>query len=63
MQDELEGAMRLVGITSLDQAGPELVNTGDIDHLVPDSASHPYAKAVARSRKTKLWQKPIKARI
>lgn len=64
MQDELEGAMRLVGITSLDQAGPHLVNSGAIDHLVPDSAGHPYARAVARGRRPKLWQKPMsKARL
>ncbi|KAI2083988.1 hypothetical protein LOZ36_005233 [Ophidiomyces ophidiicola] len=56
MKDELEGAMRLVGITSLDQAGPELVHTGDIDHLVPDSVNHPYARSPARRLSaTKLW--------
>lgn len=57
MRDELEGAMRLVGITSLDEARPELVHTGAIDNLVPDSASHPYARAVARGRRSKLWTK------
>ncbi|KAK2873233.1 hypothetical protein FQN49_002506 [Arthroderma sp. PD_2] len=57
MRDELEGAMRNIGITSLDQAGPQYVNTADIDHLVPSSASHPYARAVARNRQpSKLWQ-------
>ncbi|EAS33115.3 cytochrome b2 [Coccidioides immitis RS] len=56
MKDELEGAMRLVGITSLDQLGPELVHTGDIDHLVPDAASHPYARTPPRRLATsKLW--------
>ncbi|EAW10167.1 FMN-dependent alpha-hydroxy acid dehydrogenase [Aspergillus clavatus NRRL 1] len=50
MKDELETAMRNNGITTLDQAGPHMVHTGDIDHLVPDSASHPYARAVARGR-------------
>ncbi|KAI1609001.1 cytochrome b2 [Exophiala viscosa] len=34
MKDELETAMRLVGITSLDQAHPGLLNTCDINHLV-----------------------------
>ncbi|KAL1977937.1 hypothetical protein VTN31DRAFT_796 [Thermomyces dupontii] len=48
MRDELETAMRNVGITSLDEAGPELVHTGDIDHLVPSSREHPYARKVAR---------------
>ncbi|PGH36334.1 L-lactate dehydrogenase (cytochrome) [[Emmonsia] crescens] len=60
MKDELEGAMRLAGITSLDEAHPGLINTADIDHLVPDSASHPYARSVARGRgrtspPSKLW--------
>lgn len=51
MRDELEGAMRNIGITTLDQANPDLVHTGDVDHLVPDSARHPYARAVARGRR------------
>lgn len=51
MRDELEGAMRNIGITTLDEANPDLVHTGDVDHLVPDSARHPYARAVARGRK------------
>ncbi|PYI04312.1 hypothetical protein BO78DRAFT_398985 [Aspergillus sclerotiicarbonarius CBS 121057] len=51
MRDELETAMRNTGITSLDQAGPHLVNTGDIDHLVPGSATHPYARMVAKGRR------------
>ncbi|KAM5435743.1 putative L-lactate dehydrogenase (cytochrome) [Microsporum ferrugineum] len=54
MRDELEGAMRNIGITSLDQAGPQYVNTADIDHLVPNSASHPYARSVSRQRPSKL---------
>ncbi|OJJ44734.1 hypothetical protein ASPZODRAFT_27373 [Penicilliopsis zonata CBS 506.65] len=33
IQDELEVAMRNIGITSLNQAHPDLVHTGDIDHL------------------------------
>ncbi|KAJ5094701.1 hypothetical protein N7456_010562 [Penicillium angulare] len=51
MQDELETAMRNIGITSLDQASPDFVHTGAIDHLVPSSRSHPYASAKAKSRK------------
>ncbi|OJK02495.1 hypothetical protein ASPACDRAFT_51036 [Aspergillus aculeatus ATCC 16872] len=54
MKDELETAMRNVGITSLDEAGPHLVNTADIDHLIPNSASHPYAHKVARGRNSRL---------
>ncbi|EEP80734.1 conserved hypothetical protein [Uncinocarpus reesii 1704] len=65
MRDELEGAMRLVGITSINQAVPELVHTGDIDHLVPDSANHPYARSLSSRRPpSKLWNgSPVKARL
>lgn len=51
MQDELETAMRNIGITSLEQASPDHVHTGDVDHLVPASRSHPYARAVAKGRR------------
>lgn len=51
MKDELETAMRNTGITSLDEAGPDLVHTGDIDHLVPRARQHPYARKVAKGRR------------
>ncbi|CEL02637.1 Putative Catalytic activity: [Aspergillus calidoustus] len=54
MQDELETAMRNNGITSLEEAGPHLVNTGDIDHLVPGSPLHPYARKIAKGRGVKM---------
>ncbi|KAI9371551.1 FMN-dependent dehydrogenase-domain-containing protein [Aspergillus egyptiacus] len=54
MKDELETAMRNNGISSLDEAGPHLVNTGDIDHLVPASPLHPYARKIARGRRPRL---------
>ncbi|KAJ0420747.1 FMN-dependent dehydrogenase-domain-containing protein [Aspergillus carlsbadensis] len=54
MQDELETAMRNNGITSLDEAGPHLVNTGDIDHLVPARPLHPYARKIAKGRGAKM---------
>ncbi|KAI9680494.1 MAG: hypothetical protein M1817_003934 [Caeruleum heppii] len=44
LRDELEVAMRLVGITDLSQVHPGLVNTLDVDHLVPTSLGHPYAR-------------------
>lgn len=50
MQDELETSMRNVGITSLAEASPDLVHTGDVDHLVPGSHVHPYARAIAKGR-------------
>lgn len=36
--------MRLVGITDLSQVHPGLVNTLDIDHLIPSTGDHPYGK-------------------
>ncbi|KAF4338771.1 L-lactate dehydrogenase (cytochrome) [Fusarium beomiforme] len=41
LKDELETSMRLAGITSLDQATPDLVNTLDVDHLVTSGRIHP----------------------
>ncbi|KAM0435822.1 hypothetical protein ACHAPT_002713 [Fusarium lateritium] len=35
LKDELETSLRLAGLTSLDQATPDLVNTLDVDYLVP----------------------------
>lgn len=43
LRDEFEVAMRNAGLTSLDECGPEYVNTGDVDHLVSRSWGHPYA--------------------
>ncbi|KAL2223395.1 putative mitochondrial cytochrome b2 [Thermoascus aurantiacus ATCC 26904] len=57
MRDELETAMRNNGITSLDEASPDLVHTADVDHLVPASRSHPYARAVAKGRRRQAVSK------
>lgn len=50
LKDELETTMRLVGITDLSQAHPGLVNTLDVDRLVPTTVEHPYAKWRPRAR-------------
>lgn len=43
LHDELEVAMKLCGITDLSQATPALLNTADIDHLVPGKMDrHPW---------------------
>ncbi len=54
LRDELESAMRLIGITDLEQVHPGLVNTLDIDHLVPDTEGHPYAHWSPAMRGAKL---------
>jgi L-lactate dehydrogenase (cytochrome) len=51
MREEIETTMRNIGIINLAEATPEYVHTGDVDHLVPDSRLHPYAKNVARQRR------------
>lgn len=48
MRDELEVAMRLVGVTDLAQCHPGLMSTLEIDHLVPSTEGHPYARVRAR---------------
>ena len=40
VKDELETGMRLAGATDVDQVGPALVNTRDVDHLVPSGEEH-----------------------
>lgn len=45
LQDELEVSMKMLGITDLSQVHPGLVNTGDVDHMIPSHMEeHPYAK-------------------
>ncbi|KAK0111370.1 hypothetical protein ONS95_001732 [Cadophora gregata] len=50
LREELEIAMQLVGITSLDQAHPGLLNTADIDTYVYRGDDHPWARKIVRSR-------------
>lgn len=50
MRDEVETAMRLLGLTDLSQLHPGLVNTLGLDHLVPSTLDHPYAKWSRRSK-------------
>ncbi|KAI4245112.1 MAG: hypothetical protein L6R40_002711 [Gallowayella cf. fulva] len=54
LKDELSVAMALVGITSLDQAHPGLVNTNDLDYLVPTTEGHPYARKRRRPLRAKI---------
>lgn len=44
LKDEMESVMRLIGIKDLSEVHPGLVNTFDVDHLVPATPDHPYAK-------------------
>ncbi|KAL9115522.1 MAG: hypothetical protein Q9227_000843 [Pyrenula ochraceoflavens] len=45
LHEELAVAMRLTGITDLTQASPALLNTADVDHLIPGAIdSHPWIR-------------------
>ncbi|KAJ3533601.1 hypothetical protein NM208_g7911 [Fusarium decemcellulare] len=52
LKDELETSMRLAGITSLDQATPDMVNTLDVDYMVPSGevGSCPVSRRVRTSK-------------
>ncbi|KAI0135767.1 FMN-dependent dehydrogenase-domain-containing protein [Daldinia grandis] len=52
--DELVTTMQMCGITSLDQVHPGLLHTGAVDHLVPGSEEHPYARWKPKLRSSKL---------
>jgi L-lactate dehydrogenase (cytochrome) len=47
---ELQSAMQLVGITSLDQAHPGLLNTSQVDGYVYQTEDHPWAKHIVRGK-------------
>ncbi|OTB06189.1 hypothetical protein M426DRAFT_55663 [Hypoxylon sp. CI-4A] len=53
LTDELITTMQMCGITSLDQVHPGLLHTGAIDHLVPETEEHPYAK----------WKPKLRSRL
>ncbi|KAI1175468.1 mitochondrial cytochrome-like protein b2 [Nemania sp. FL0916] len=50
LTDELQTTMQQCGVTSLDQVHPGLLHTGAVDHLIPGSEEHPYAKWRPRSK-------------
>ena len=50
LKDEVESVMKLIGIKHLTEVHPGLVNTSDVDHLVPEETGHPYAKWRPRPR-------------
>ncbi|KAK8089641.1 hypothetical protein PG997_004602 [Apiospora hydei] len=41
LKDEIEVSMRLCGITDLSQAGPDMLNTADVDYLIRASNKFP----------------------
>ena len=53
LQDELETAMQMIGITKLSQAHPGLLNTTELDPYIIRGDGHPYLKKIVR-RQSKL---------
>ncbi|OGM41640.1 long-chain-fatty-acid-CoA ligase [Aspergillus bombycis] len=50
MKDELETTMKLLGITDLSQAHPGLLNTLDVDHLIPKRLGESYSGPVVKAK-------------
>ncbi|PYH89628.1 cytochrome b2 [Aspergillus ellipticus CBS 707.79] len=50
MKDELETTMSLLGITDLSQAHPGLLNTLDVEHLIPKRIGGSYSGPVVKAR-------------
>ncbi|KAI9929531.1 hypothetical protein ASPWEDRAFT_156372 [Aspergillus wentii DTO 134E9] len=50
MKDELQTTMRLLGITDLSQAHPGLLNTLDVDHLIPKRLGASHSGPVVRAK-------------
>lgn len=50
LREELEGAMRNCGVRHLKEIGPELVNTGEVDGLVPAGWGHGYVRDWRRAK-------------
>jgi len=42
LKDEVESAMKLAGITDVDQAHPGMVNTARLEPLIRTGESHPW---------------------
>ncbi|KAL4926185.1 FMN-dependent dehydrogenase-domain-containing protein [Aspergillus undulatus] len=42
LKDELASAMKLAGITHIDQAHPGMLNTAHVDHLIRGGEAHPW---------------------
>ncbi|KAE8150594.1 cytochrome b2 [Aspergillus avenaceus] len=50
MKDELETTMKLLGITDISQAHPGLLNTLDVDHMIPKRLGGSYSGPVVKAR-------------
>lgn len=50
LKEEMESVMKLIGIKNLSEVHSGLVNTLDVDNLVPSGPGHPYAKWSPRSK-------------
>ena len=51
LKEEVITAMQLAGLQSLEDADPALINTGEVDPLVPQGSRHPYVRKAPRVRR------------
>ena len=49
-KDELVTAMKLCGVTDISEANPSLVNTADLEHMVPRTEGHPWISWKPKAR-------------
>ena len=50
IRDELETSMRLMGVNTIAELGPDCVNTRDVDHLVPAAQRSNWLRSLWKSR-------------
>jgi L-lactate dehydrogenase (cytochrome) len=50
LSEEIETTMRLIGVTSLDQLGPNYVNTKQLDVELPDEIDIPADQPKLKSK-------------
>lgn len=50
LKDELVNAMKLSGITDVDQAHPGMVNTAALEHLIRGEEKHPWIQWEPRAK-------------
>ncbi|GES62813.1 hypothetical protein ATETN484_0008009600 [Aspergillus terreus] len=56
LKEEMESVMKLIGIKNLSEVHPGLVNTLDVDYLVPSGPGHPDRPAILKMGKNTLSQ-------
>ena len=50
MKDEFDTTMRMMGCTDLSQLHPDMLNTGNIDHLIPKRGISPLGQKAPKAK-------------